>query len=199
MLDENVNQLASGISPIAPVATGMIIAVSRSSSHNFSKATQPSVELVTGLGVLGDAHLGVTVQHVVRVKEDPTKPNLRQVHLMHSELFEELSAQGFTVLPGQLGENVTTRGINLLELPKDTRLHLGDTAVVQITGLRNPCRQLDRFQPGLMGALLDRDTDGKLVRKSGIMGVVLSGGRISAGDVIRVELPAGAREPLDRV
>jgi len=199
MLEQRESRSASDVLLNPGAASAVVTAVSRSSRHNFRKETQSSIELIAGLGVLGDAHLGLTVQHVVRVREDPTKLNLRQVHLIQSELFEELRAQGFAVLPGQLGENVTTRGINLLDLPKNTRLHLGDTAVVEITGLRNPCRQLDRFQPGLMAALLDQSPEGKLIRKSGIMGIVVRGGTVRAGDDIRVELPNGPYAALDRV
>jgi MOSC domain-containing protein YiiM len=149
--------------------------------------------------VRGDAHFGETVQHLVRLREDPTKPNLRQVHLIHSELFDELRAAGFSLFPGSIGENVTTRGIALLALPRGTRLHLGESSVVQVTGLRNPCRQLDRFQQGLMAAMLDRDEQGNLIVKSGIMGIVLSGGEVRAGDPIGVELPPEPHQPLCRV
>ena len=133
---------------------GIVVAVCRSPSHDFSKPVEDAIELVEGLGVKGDSHFGATVQHVVRVREDPTKPNLRQVHLMHCELFEELKASGFSVAPGEIGENITTRGIDLLGLPDGTLLHIGKAAVVRVTGLRNPCKQLDRFQTGLMSALL---------------------------------------------
>ena len=156
----------------------------------FSKRNALTVRLVAGQGVDGDAHRGATVKHRSRVARDPSQPNLRQVHLIHAELFEELRARGFAVAPGDLGENVTTRGIDLLGLPAGTRLHLGDTAVVEVTGLRNPCVQLDRFQQGLMAALLDRGADGALVRKAGIMSIVLAGGDVRPGDAIRIALPA---------
>ena len=179
--------------------SAFITAVSRSTTHEFTKPNESHIELIAGLGVRGDAHLGETVQHVVRVREDPTKPNLRQVHLIHSELFDELRPAGFSLFPGSIGENVTTRGIALLALPRGTRLHLGDAAVVEVTGLRNPCRQLDRFQPGLMAAMLDRDEQGNAIIKSGIMGIVLSGGEVRAGDPIEVELPPEPHQPLGRV
>jgi len=179
--------------------SGFITAVNRSATHEFTKPNASHIELVAGLGVRGDAHLGETVQHLVRVREDPTKPNLRQVHLIHSELFDELRPAGFSLFPGAIGENVTTRGVALLALPKGTRLHLGNSAVVQVTGLRNPCRQLDRFQQGLMAAMLDRDEEGNAIIKSGIMGIVLSGGEVMAGDPIEVELPAEPHQPLGRV
>jgi MOSC domain-containing protein YiiM len=169
---------------------GIVTAVSRSLTHSLSKPNDDSIRLVQGLGVEGDAHQGVTVKHRSRVAKSPHTPNLRQVHLIHAELFEELRAHGFTVSPGLMGENVTTSGIDLLALPTGTRLHLGGEALVEVTGLRNPCRQLDSLQPGLMAATLDRDGDGNLIRKAGIMAIVLSGGLVREGDPIRVELPA---------
>jgi MOSC domain-containing protein YiiM len=169
--------------------SGMITAVSRSAAHTFSKSTQDSIRLLTGLGVEGDAHMGETVKHRSRVARNPNQPNLRQVHLIHAELLDELRNAGFTVSAGQIGENVATRGIDLLGLPTGTRLHLGATAVVEVTGLRNPCAQLDQFQPGLMAAVLDRDAQDRLIRKAGIMGIVLTGGDVRTDDPIRVELP----------
>ncbi len=165
----------------------------------MSKASEASIHLLTGLGVEGDAHVGATVKHRSRVRQDPSQPNLRQVHLIHAELHDELRAKGFDLRPGQMGENITTRGIDLLALPKGTLLKIGDAAVVEVTGLRNPCTQLDGLQPGLMNAVLDRDADGALVRKSGIMGVVLAGGRVRPGDRIVAQLPPRPWERLDRV
>ena len=176
-----------------------VVAVARSDRHTFSKDTDTAIRLLAGLGVEGDAHAGETVKHRSRVAADPTQPNLRQVHLVHAELFEELGERGFAVAPGDIGENVTTRGVALLALPTGTRLHLGGTAVVEVTGLRNPCAQLDSFQPGLMAAVLDRDAAGRLVRKAGIMGVVLMGGEVRPGDPIRVTLPPEPHRPLERV
>ena len=178
---------------------GNVAAVSLRSGHHFSKTPSLGIRLLTGLGVAGDAHMGATVKHRSRVRRDPTAPNVRQVHLMHAELFEELRAKGFAVQPGELGENVTTEGINLLALPTGTRLHLGDSAVVEVTGLRNPCIQLDRFQQGLMAATLDRDADGNLVRKAGIMSIVISDGDVRPGDTIRIELPPGLHLALQPV
>jgi MOSC domain-containing protein YiiM len=177
----------------------IVTAVSRSRRHSFSKEPESLIQLVAGLGVEGDAHSGVTVRHRSHVRVDPTRPNLRQVHLIHSELHDELNAAGFDVGSGDLGENVTTRGIALLDLPAGARLHLGDQAIVAVTGLRNPCIQLDRFQPGLMKAVLERDAAGKLIRKSGVMAIVIRGGAVRAGDAIRVELPEGERKPLSVV
>ena len=174
----------------------VVVSVSRGPRHSFSKQPLASIDLIAGLGVDGDAHSGATVKHRSRVARNPAQPNLRQVHLVHSELFGELAQAGFTVTPGDIGENVTTRGLPLLELPTGTRLHLGDSAVVEVTGLRNPCIQLDRFQAGLMAATLDRAADGSLVRKAGIMAVVLSGGRVNVGDSIRVVLPEPPHRPL---
>lgn len=179
--------------------TAVVTAVSRSPRHRFSKQNELWIRLLEGIGVEGDAHAGQTVQHRSRKRWTPHLPNLRQVHLIHSELHDELNAAGFRVSPGDMGENVTTRGVDLLGLPTGTRLHLGPSAVVEVTGLRNPCVQLDRFQDGLMQATLDRDADGELVRKAGIMGVVLAGGDVRPGDPIRVELPPGPHAPLEPV
>jgi MOSC domain-containing protein YiiM len=165
----------------------------------FTKLNQESIQLLTGLGVAGDAHLGKTVQHRSRVAVDPSQPNLRQVHLIQAELHDELQAAGFAISPGQMGENITTRGINLLGLPTGTRLHLGDTAIVELTGLRNPCAQLNQLQAGLMAAVLDRDEQGKLIRKAGVMGVVAVGGEVKPGDAIEIELPPEPHQALDRV
>lgn len=178
---------------------GTVTAVSRNAVHGFQKQKQESIQLLEGLGVEGDAHQGTTVKHRSRVAVDPTQLNLRQVHLIHSELHEELQAAGFNVSAGQMGENITTQGIPLLALPTGTRLHLGEQAVVEVTGLRNPCVQLDGLQPGLMAAVLDRDEHGKLIRKAGIMGIVLVSGEVRPGDVIRVELPLPPYRPLERV
>lgn len=179
--------------------TARVIAVASSATHTMSKPARDSIRLLEGLGVEGDAHMGTTVKHRSRVARDPTQPNLRQVHLIHVELFDELRAKGFAVTPGMMGENVTTRGIDLLSLSRGARLQLGRDAVVEITGLRNPCTQLDGIQPGLMEAVLERDPTRGLVRKAGVMGVVISGGTVSAGDTISVVLPAGMREPLKPV
>jgi MOSC domain-containing protein YiiM len=178
---------------------GSVVAVSLRAGHHFSKTPGLTIRLLRGLGVSGDAHMGETVKHRSRVRKDPTQPNLRQVHLMHAELFDELRAKGFAVRPGDLGENVTTEGIDLLALPAGARLHLGESAVVEITGLRNPCIQLDRFQRGLMAATLGRDADGNLVRKAGIMGIVISQGDVRPGDTIRLEMPIGPHRPLQPV
>jgi MOSC domain-containing protein YiiM len=179
--------------------TPVVTAVSRSATHTFSKPVCESVELIAGLGVPGDAHAGATVKHRSRVARDPSQPNLRQVHLIHAELHEELAEAGFSVSAGQMGENVTTRGVDLLGLPTGTRLHLGEAAVVEVTGLRNPCTQLDDFQQGLLAAVLGRDETGKVIRKAGIMGVVVTGGEVRPGDAIRVVLPPEPHRRLERV
>jgi len=178
---------------------GQVSAVATSRSHTFSKAPQDVVRLVAGLGVEGDAHAGTTVKHRSRVRRDVTQPNLRQVHLIASELHDELRTRGFDVAAGDMGENVTTRGIDLLSLPTGARLTLGGSAVVEITGLRNPCVQLDRFAPGLMKAVLDRDAEGRLIRRAGVMGVVLEGGDVRPGDPIAATLPAYPHRPLEVV
>jgi MOSC domain-containing protein YiiM len=176
-----------------------VVAVHQDSVHRFSKAPAAAIELLEGLGVAGDAHLGRTVQHRSRVRADPSQPNLRQVHLMHFELFDWLEGRGFTVSPGALGENITTSGLDLLTLPRGTLLHIGEGAVVEVTGLRNPCSQIEDFQPGLLKELLGRDDDGGIVRRAGIMGVVRRSGPVRGGDRIAVVLPEGPPEPLDRV
>ena len=175
----------------------MVTAVSRSETHSFSKANQPCIRLVAGLGVEGDAHHGATVKHRYQARRDPAAPNLRQVHLIPAELHDGLRRSGFPVTPGQMGENLTTRGVDLLALPTGSRLHLGrGGAVIEITGLRSPCRQLDSFQPGLMAAVLDRDAEGRAVPRCGVMAVVLEGGEVRAGDPVRVELPPEPHLPL---
>jgi len=174
----------------------IVTAVSCNATHGFSKPNRESIRLLAGLGVEGDAHLGRTVKHRSRVAKDPSQPNLRQVHLIHAELHDELQAAGFSVRAGQMGENVTTRGIDLLALPTGARLLIGESALVEITGLRNPCVQIDRFQKGLMKAVLDRDEEGNLIRKSGIMGIVLEGGEVKPGDAIRMEMPPEPHRPL---
>ena len=178
--------------------SGLVVAVSRSAGHSFSKSNVPAIELLAGLGVAEDAHNGVTVKHRSRVRQDPTQPNLRQVHLIHAELFDELRGQGFSIVPGDLGENITTRGIDLLGLPVGAQLQIG-AAVIEVTGLRNPCAQLDNFQPGLLAAVLDHDPDGNLVRKAGIMGIVVSAGTVRPGDLISVTLPPAPHRKLERV
>ena len=175
---------------------GVVAAVCRSPTHSMTKPVVDGIRLIAGLGIEGDAHQGATVKHLSRLLRFGNAPNLRQVHLIHGELFDELRAAGFTVGAGLMGENVTTRGVDLLRLPSGTRLRLGRTAVVEVTGLRNPCRQLNKLQPGLMQATLARDEDGGLVRKAGIMGIVVAGGDVGEGDAIEIELPAEPYRPL---
>ena len=177
----------------------IVTSVSCSQDHTFTKPTRTTISLVAGLGVQGDAHMGTTVKHRSHIRKFGHIPNLRQVHLMHEELFKELRAGRFDVRPGAIGENVTTRGIDLLGLPTGTRLRLGTEAVIEITGLRNPCRQIEAFAPGLQQAVLGRDADGNLLRKSGVMAVVITGGDVKVGDSIAVTLPEGERRPLEPV
>jgi len=177
----------------------IIIAVHRSPTHSFSKPSALSIRLLAGLGVGGDAHAGETVKHRSRVARDPTQPNLRQVHLIHAELHDERRAAGFAIKPGDMGENITTRGLDLLALPTGARLMIGAAAVIEVTGLRNSCIQLDRFRPGLMQATLDRDEAGDLIPKAGVIGVVMAGGDVQAGDRIRVQIPDGKRRALELV
>ncbi len=163
-----------------------IIALSSDPAHRFTKQPRESLRLIAGLGVAGDAHAGITVQHLSRIANDPAMPNLRQVHLIHIELLDELTAKGFAIAPGAMGENVTTRGIDLLALAKGTKLRLGREAVIEITGLRNPCHQLNSLAVGLMSAVLDRAEDGSLIRKCGVMAVVVVGGKVILGDGVEV-------------
>jgi MOSC domain-containing protein YiiM len=175
--------------------SGVVVGVHRSATHSFSKPTVASIRLVEGIGIEGDAHSGATVKHRSRVRRNAAEPNLRQVHLIHAELLADLAAVGHVVQPGELGENVTTRGVDLLGLPHGARLHIGP-AVVAVTGLRNPCQQINDFQPGLLRHVLRTDEDGAVIRLVGVMATVARGGDISAGDAIEVELPPEPHLPL---
>ncbi|MGK5543301.1 MOSC domain-containing protein [Streptomyces sp. URMC 127] len=177
----------------------MVRAVSSNSVYSFTKPNRAGITLLAGIGVEGDVHAGVTVKHRSRIAQDPAQPNLRQVHLIQEELFAELRQEGFTVAPGELGENITTSGLDLLGLPVGTLLHIGDEAIVEVTGLRNPCLQIDNFQKGLLKKVVGYDEAGHIVRKAGIMSVVKAGGRVRPGDPITVELPDKPHRPLDRV
>lgn len=179
--------------------TGIVTAVCRSPTHSMTKPAVDRIRLVAGVGIDGDAHQGTTVKHLPRLLKFGGATNLRQVHLIHSELFAELREAGFDVWAGLMGENVTTRGIDLLRLPVGARLRLGREAVVEVTGLRNPCWKLNKLRPGLMKATLARDQDGKLVRKAGVMATVAASGEVSEGDIIQVELPPLPHRPLGPV
>ncbi|MBL1421053.1 MAG: MOSC domain-containing protein [Alphaproteobacteria bacterium] len=176
-----------------------VATVAKNPRHTFHKPTIDQITLLTGLGVEGDAHMGVTVKHRSRVKADPTQPNLRQIHIIQSELFDELRDKGFEVKAGDMGENITTRGMDLLGLPRGTLPHIGDEAIVEVTGLRNPYSQIDDFQKGLLKAVLDRDAEGGLVRKAGIMGIIIQGGVVKADDEVRAVLPPKPHHKLERV
>ena len=178
---------------------GRVIAVARDGAHHFSKQVVETITILPGLGVEGDAHAGTTVKHRSRVKADPTASNLRQVHLIHAELFDEVAQKGFVVSPGDLGENIATAGLDLLALPCGAVLAIGDTVRLEVTGLRNPCAQIEAFQPGLLAAVLDKNPDGTLLRKSGVMSIVLAGGTVRAGDAISALLPVPPFQPLERV
>jgi MOSC domain-containing protein YiiM len=175
------------------------VTVSSSAEHSFHKTPCETIALVAGHGVEGDAHAGETVQHRSRVAVDPSQPNLRQVHLIHEELFDDLRSAGFDVLPGQLGENITTIGLSLLALPQRTHLRIGEEALLEVTGLRNPCAQLDNFKPGLTKSLVHLDASGNVIRKAGVMAIVINGGRVRCGDTIEVLLPSTPHQPLERV
>lgn len=177
----------------------VVVSVHLSAGHTTAKATVDVIELVAGLGVLGDAHLGSTVQHRSRVRQDPTQPNLRQVHLIGAELHAELAAGGFPVGPGRMGENITTVGVDLLGLSLGSLVELGEQAIVAVTGLRNPCGQLDAIQPGLRAAVTGRTPDGAVVRRAGVMGVVVAGGAVRTGDRVRITEPGPPHRPLERV
>ena len=176
-----------------------VVSLSRCETHVFSKQPVVEVRMLAGLGVEGDVHAGRTVRHRSRVASDPSQPNLRQVHLLPIELLRELEEAGYEAPPGRLGENVTTGGVDLLALPTGTRITLGPEVVLELTGLRNPCAQLDQIGPGLMGRLASRGEDGRLVRRAGVMAIVLASGRVRTGDSIDVVLPAGPHVALDRV
>lgn len=178
---------------------GKIIALARSPSHDFSKQRCENLRLIAGIGVEGDAHAGETVQHLSRVALDPSQPNLRQVHLLHGELLDELAAEGFAVSPGQLGENMTTRGIDLLALPRGTVLRIGESAQIEVTGLRNPCKQIEAFRPGLLARLARKRGDGAIERLAGVMAVVVESGESACGDAVTVHLPAPPHQPLEPV
>ncbi|MCB9166833.1 MAG: MOSC domain-containing protein [Flavobacteriales bacterium] len=179
--------------------TARVIAVCSKAENGVGKVPRDQVRLIADSGVEGDVHAGSTVRHLHMMRKDPTRPNLRQVHLIHAELHDELRERGFTITPGAMGENITTRGVDLLHLKRGTRLHLGDEAVIELTGTRDPCRQLDGIQPGLMEATLERLPDGTLLRKTGVMSIVLQGGVVRPGDPIRVEVPKEATEALEPV
>lgn len=178
---------------------GRIVAVAKDGGHQFSKRPADEVRVVAGLGIEGDAHQGITVKHRSRVAVDPGQPNLRQVHLIHAELFDELRDKGFAVGPADLGENLTTRGLDLLGLPRGTVLRIGANAVLEVTGLRNPCAQIERFRAGLLAAVLDRGPGGEVIRKAGIMTIAKASGVVRPGDAVRVDLPPLPHLPLDRV
>ena len=177
----------------------VVTAVSRSTEHTFSKANQSSIKLIAGIGVEGDAHAGRTVKHRYLVDKNPSKPNLRQVHLIQSELFDEINRNGFTLNSGELGENITTRGIDLVALPTKTRLLIGVAVIVELTALRNPCVQIDDFQPGLLKETLYRDDKGNPSLKKGVMGIVVVGGIIYPGDSIVINLPSKPHSHLEYV
>jgi MOSC domain-containing protein YiiM len=178
----------------------LVEAVSRSTAHGFSKQSQSSIRLIPGEGVEGDAHRGVTIQHLYLMRRDPTQPNLCQVHLFAAEMLDELATTGFHIAPGELGENILTRGLDVLALPLGTRLHLGTASIVEVTGLRTPCSKIDDFRDGLQQHLWgERDAEGKKVRRAGIMSIVLTAGEVRPGDTIQVELPPEPHQPLGPV
>ncbi|MBV8247010.1 MAG: MOSC domain-containing protein [Comamonas sp.] len=189
----------------SPAPETTVLAVHRDREHRFSKRSVGAIELQPGFGVVGDAHWGLKVQHRSRVKADPEQPNLRQVHLISAALFGHLETLGFAVGPGQLGENISLADApglgwrELIALPRGTRLHFSQGPVVELTGLRNPCAQIDGFRPGLLAAMLERMADGRLICKTGVMGIVLQGGPVQPHDAVRLELPPPPHNALERV
>ena len=167
-----------------------------SAGHTMGKPAVDSIRLIEGIGVDGDVHSGTTVQHLSRIARDPSQPNLRQVHLIPAEVHDGLAASGLEVEPGAMGENVTTRGLDLFALPVRTRLRLGGVAEVELTGLRNPCRQLEGVREGLQSAVLLHGPDGALVRRAGVMAIVVAAGPVAPGDAIDVIVPPEPHEPL---
>lgn len=177
----------------------MVESVHRSESHDFTKATVEEVVLVAGVGIEGDAHAGATVQHVSRKKKDADRPNLRQVHLVSAELHEELVADGFDLDHGGFGENLVTRGIALGDLPVGTTLALGDDAIIVLTGLRDPCAQIDRHREGLRAAVAFDPGEGPKLFRDGAMAMVVRGGVVRTGDPIGVALPPEPHHPMRKV
>lgn len=196
-MDDYTPQPLSAPAPGTDVAT--VVSVSLNPAHRFSKIVQTRIRLLKGLGVEGDAHMGEKVKHRSRVAQNPNQPNLRQVHLLQSEVFEELAAKGFDLKQGDIGENILTTGVDLLSLPVGTVLHIGSDAVVELTGLRNPCVQIEDFQAGLLKAFLGKTEDGQIIRKSGVMSVVKNSGWVEAGDTIRIELPPEPHRAMEKV
>ena len=178
---------------------GLVLAVAARDGHGLGKTPCWAIKLVAGEGVEGDAHRGVTVKHRSRVAKDPSQPSLRQVHLIHAELLDELASKGFEVTAGQLGENILTHRIDLLALPAGTHMVFPSGAQLKITGLRNPCHQINGHTPGLMDALLDKADDGSLIRKGGVMAVVLEGGLVSVNDDVKIVFPSEPWQSLKPV
>ena len=172
---------------------GIVAGVFVSGGHTFSKSERYSVTLLQGLGIEGDAHCGSTVQHLSDRKKNSTRSNLRQLHLIQSELIEELNATGFDVRPGDLGENITTGQIDLPALPQGTLLRIGDTAVVEITGLRTPCFKIERFRKGLRSAVTEHRHGGPATLKGALMAIVVAGGVVNRDDRIGVIIPPAVR------
>jgi hypothetical protein len=165
---------------------GYVHSVSASPRHGFSKLVRESITLIKGHGVDGDAHAGAFVKHRYLARWRPRMANERQVHLINQALFEELFSEGFNVQPGNLGENVTTRGIDLLRLPLGTMLALGPTAAVELRGLRTPCVLVDRFRKGLLKALVRKGEQPRF--RAGVMGVVREGGILFPGNPVKVTI-----------
>ena len=174
-----------------------VLALSLSPTHTFSKSPQQRLKLVAEHGVEGDAHFGVTVKHRSRVAKNPDAPNLRQVHLIHQEMLDRVASSGLDLKPGDIGENILTAGVDLLALSRGARLQMG-SAEVEVTGLRNPCLQLDNFKPGLRRAFLQKRANGEIIRLAGVMAIVAKTGEVSLDDLSKVTSPT-THTPLEVV
>jgi len=169
-----------------------VLSVSMSSSHGFSKRPTDYIYLLSGCGVQGDVHCSGAA----------SSNNKRQVHLIASELLTELArkdskGRAYIISPGALGENITTKGIDLVGLNEGTRLHFGDGddhAIVRITGLRNPKKRLDEWPKGLLDRCAMKNKKGEITgRKIGVMGIVEEDGFVQPGHMVYVEKPKTAK------
>jgi len=172
-----------------------VMSVNQAARHDVRKTPVAALHLRSGLGADGDAHYGATVQHRYDRRRDPSRLNLRQVHLIGAELLEELGRAGYRIAPGDLGENITTADIDLASLPAATRLHIGSSAVLELTGLREPCVLLDRIAPGLRLAACG-ERSGETILRHGAMAIVVAGGEVRAGDAIEISLPPSPHRPM---
>jgi len=167
---------------------GRVVGLARDGRNGFSKSAMDTICLIQGQGVEGDAHSGPFVRHRYLARRQPRLPNLRQVHLIPSELFEALRNAGYDLHPGDLGDNIATAGLDLETLPMGALLDLGSEACIELTGLRTPCVLIDRFRTGLKRQMVCSEPVAPRFR-CGVMSIVRTGGRLAVGDPIRVRLP----------